>query len=280
MIIAKTGEYMMKKILFLICILTWIKPLQAANEYNFYFYGDNDEAKMEKKESTEVKGDPAKQDGTKILSDDEKIKQLADELAKKISERNQGASVTQATQTQPVFVEPSQEYYFLSDPKNYWGAGISTWTEHDDHDLMAFIQAKFLPYLTAQAAVPMTSSDHGPFDGTVYVGGMSEIHLTKNILANVLGGFVLKKKVISGTSSYRDGNSYKIETRYRDDDVPYVGAGFKWHVFKYVHLNASIHQEIGRGSISPLNSLHKLSDLSRYFSSDRFWTVGVSLNFL
>ncbi len=267
----------MKKTILFVFLLIGMKPLQAANEYNFYFYGDDDGVKTEKKGSEGKKGEESL-----ALTDDEKIKKLAEEIAAKMSQQSKqnsedGVLVTKGTE--PVFVEPPKKSYFLTNPQNYWGVGVSSWNVSKEHQLMGFAQAKFLPFLVVEAALPMTTNDLAVLDDTVYVGGLAEISLSQNWSANLSGG-VLFNKSIPSTKWGWDSKSNKYTTLPSKDqrDIQYAGIGLKWQLLKYVKVSASAHHVVGNSPYGP--STHNVRDVLNLSPDDFFWTLGVSLNFL
>lgn len=192
--------------------IMWLKPTYAANEYNFYFYGDDGsetkKVSSESKNSTEFSTSPS--------SDDERVKKLAREVVQELSNQNQTS------------VKSSEPSTFLSDPENYISMGFGypetryplfrrTGGPFGTGGLL-ITRIKLLPYISFEGALPINELSMDSYR----VGAALEGKIFKHLSASMGGGIFHVQRYQGNESS-----------------DPFVGIGLKMKLLNHISVLAS-----------------------------------------
>lgn len=265
----------------------FISSTALAGTYNFYFYDDEGKPRTEEEtqEPKAVRGEDvnsvssrANSEGSQDPSNqeltDEKISQLADEVAKRINknEPQQPAQIVQTVQSIPA---SKDEFHFISrDRYLAFGVGMESPFVQDGEiikDPLAygkesyFIRAKFFPLIGFEGAL----SDKEKTGSAYRVAAFTEFNLTKYTALHFMGG------VMENPTVYFLNNDKKQKT-ISYDDRPYGGIGLKFRLFSRVDLSGSMNM-VANKDIGPIKNSKNRKEFLDSFKP--FYTIGASFVF-
>jgi hypothetical protein len=258
-LIPKKGENKMKKITIIaLALLFTTAQLNADSTYNFYF-NDDEKAEESKKQKKKAKKEEVEKqtrqdrDNDDDLSED-KISQLADEIAKKIQKQSQPLTGTNQNELAAIKMAKNQYQgiYYLSA-----GLGMETFDGHKGQTQGTYVlKAKLFPYLGFEGTLPAEILDN--FSKGYRVGAVLEKNIFNKSAVSLNGGYI-KRSFYLGPN---EEMNFAIHTQQTD---PYVGLGLRLR-FNNLDVTAGINK-----------AFEKDTDFdSENFDKDLFATLGVT----
>ncbi len=236
----------------LACIFIISNASQAANEYNFYFYGDKDGKKEDVKKG-EASPDDVKNTSEDLMSEDARMQKLADEVAARVKTEQSGEATSRSfppgqaggLRAQDDNAKPTSSFW--GGPTNYFSLGYAYESyapnSNSNFTLQAsyfLVRTKFLPWVTLEGAVPLQEYVRDKFH-VFRVGLLKEFAVAPFFFLNLSAGALMNdfSETDDVQNSKKITSGLKIKELYENKIVGYLGAGLTLRLAKHLDLTTS-----------------------------------------